>query len=161
MRRGRKPKPTRLKVMNGSLDHDPNRANKAEPKPPKTKPTKPRKLTGVAAKKWTEVTTLLDYMQVLTSADRDVLELYCVTYANWSAAVDNVKKTGQVIVKNTKGNEVAVERNPFSAELHKYSDRLMKLQAELGLSPSSRSRVSVVKAALIDPLIEMRERHLG
>jgi len=85
-------------------------------------------------------------MGMLTKADSDLMEAYCVTYSGYRQALTSVTKTGQVLVlKSDGGKSVEVRRNPYSVELHKYMDRLTKLLAEMGLTPSARSRVSAVE----------------
>lgn len=162
MRRGRKPKPTHLKVISGMAAKNPQRVNRAEPKPPRSVPAKPDYLDARASEKWDEMTALLDQMGILTTADGDLVALYCVTYSAYRTALENVNRTGQVLVtRQQDGKTVEVKRNPFSTEFHKYADKLMRLQLEMGLTPSARTRISVTKSQTVDPLLEMRNRHLG
>ena len=148
MKRGPKPKPSKLKVLAGT--DRPSRVNHAEPKPIAGRPRKPAHLQGVACTKWAEVCGLLDQMGCLTRCDRDLIALYCQTYANW-------RETLKQIEQNPGDGKT---RNPLHVEAQKYGDRLIRLLAELGLTPASRSNIRVDKVAG-DPLVEMRKRHFG
>ena len=126
-----------------------------EPQPVEGMPDMPEHLTGVAAEKWRHLAELLTDMNVITTADKDMMELYCVTYAAYREALANVAKTGQVLVtREDHGKQVEVKRNPFSTEFHRYADRMAKLLVEMGLTPSSRTRVTANPKADEDPFTE-------
>ena len=82
----------------------------------------------------------MESMSILTQADQSVLALYCSTYAQWRWLAEYVKE-GNVREISEKGG---VTTSPEAQQVHKYADRLVKLMAELGLTPSARSRIRVV-----------------
>ena len=150
---GRRPKPTAVQKASGAYKKDPGRENKLEPQPMRGAPKKPTHIKGPAAKKWVEVCRLLDSMQCLTTADGELIALFCETWAAYRAAKKRVDETGQVIeIKDENGAVVDVKRNPHSTELHRYADRLQKLCGELGLSPSARTRITRVDEPGENPL---------
>ena len=80
-------------------------------------------------------------MGVLTSVDRALLAAYCQSWALWREAEDEVRKSGQV-VKSTNGSTYM---NPWLQAAISARKDMTKLAAELGMSPSNRSRMTVPK----------------
>ena len=154
----RHPQTTASRIATGQAKTHPERVNHDEPAPPPGAPIKPEHLDEYASEAWDHVVGLFDEMSMLSRADGTLIELYAVTYSGYRQALVSVTKTGQVLVlrrDDTNGTgAVEVRRNPYSVELHKYMDRLAKLLAEMGLTPSSRSRVAVVKKDQDDPFTE-------
>jgi len=150
MTRGRKPIASEIHRMNGTYKVNPERENKQEPQPKYGRPHPSDKVTGdkVAMEKWEHCCDLLEEMGLLTTSDHDLLEQYCITYSLFSSTLAKVRTTGVVLVR-TKG-EVSITRNPFTTELQKFMDRMTKLMAELGLTPSSRARLRANPEALVD-----------
>lgn len=153
--RGRKRLTTAEKMRRGTAQKNPQRINKREPVAPTDGPTKPAHLDDLASAKWDHVVELFREMDMLSRADGDLIELYCVAYSGYRAALASVAKTGQVLVSRKPDDTVEVKRNPFSVELHKYAALVAKLLSEMGLTPSSRSRVHANNASEPDPLFEI------
>ena len=149
---GRRPKPTAVQRQSGAYKKDPGRENKHEPQPMRGAPKKPPYIKGPAAKKWLEVCLLLDSMHCLTTADGELIALFCETFAAYREAKKQVDATGLVMTVEDDDGNVDFKRNPFSTELHRYADRLQKLCGELGLSPSARTRIVKIDAAEENPL---------
>lgn len=141
--RGRKPKTTAQKEASGAHRKNPQRRNKDEPKASRGAPAKPEHVAAdeVASSQWDELCRTLDEMNILTTADRSLLALYCSTYAEWHRLQEHVSKNGCTTI-NDKGN---VGQSPEGIQVHRYADRLLKMMAEMGLTPSSRSRIKVPK----------------
>ena len=156
MKRGVKPQSSHTRHLSGQDKAHPERVNHAEPTPPPGAPDKPDYLDEIASASWDRLVKLFGEMGMLNKADAVLMELYAVTYSGYRQALVSVTKTGQVLllrVDDTKGQKMEVRRNPYSVELHKYMDRLTKLLAEMGLTPSSRTRVATTgEAASDDPL---------
>lgn len=156
--RGRKPLPTAVKEASGALQKDPQRRNKSEPKPMRGSPEVPESLLEdpVAIGCWNRTCKTLDGMGILTLAEESVLELYCRTYSQWrylSAFVSG----GNCTVITERGTATSPEAN----QVHKYSATLIKLMAELGLTPSSRSRIHAVPEEEDDPFAEFLKRRMS
>lgn len=150
MQRGRKPKPSHLKVLNGSAKKHPDRVNKHEPKAPSGRPPMPRYFDSVAKVKWKELCDLLDEMGVLSSADRTVLEMCCTAYSEYRklhATIDNHGRVGD-----------DGKAHSLTSSLHKYRAEVVRHMSELGLTPSSRSRVRTDTVGHKDPMADLRER---
>ena len=145
---GRKPLPSAIKKASGAFKKDPQRENKLEPKPLVGTPEMPAdvKKCKVAAAKFKEVCGLLRDMKVLTLTDVDHISRYSVAYANWISCVNQVRKNGIVILK-ANGD---LARNPAAVEMHACEAELHKQAVELGLTPSSRTRLKVTEQSDVD-----------
>jgi len=148
MPRGRKPLASKVHERNGSYDTNPQRRNHREPQAIEGAPEMPECVSSdeVAAAKWNETCQFLKQMGILAKSDVVLLEQFCVTYSLYLTTLKSVRKTGVVLVR-TKDGDTKAYRNPFTTELQKLMDRIHKLIADLGLSPSSRSRLT---ASVVD-----------
>ena len=79
--------------------------------------------------------SVLKDCNILSETDSHLLTNYVVTYSEWKKAAIHVSKHGH---ENEDG-----KTSTQSVTFHKLADRHMKLMSELGLSPSSRARLSV------------------
>ncbi len=136
-RSGRKPQPTHLKLLEGNPGKRP--LNKREPKPPAVTPTCPRHLSDEAKKEWRRVTPLLDTLGLLTKIDRAALAMYCEAWGRWVQAEEALRKFG-VMVKSPNGFPM---QSPYLAVANKAIDQMRGLLTEFGMSPASRTRISV------------------
>ena len=84
--RGRKPKPTALKVLEGNPGGRPLNPN--EPKPAKKAPRCPSWLEDEAKKEWKRMGKTLEQMGLLTEMDMAAFAGYCQAYARCSCAPD-------------------------------------------------------------------------
>jgi phage terminase small subunit len=82
--RGRKPKPTHLKLVQGNPGRRP--LNKQEAKPRRTVPTCPGHLNAVARREWRRVVPLLAECGLLTEVDRAPRAAYCQAWGRWVEA---------------------------------------------------------------------------
>ena len=103
----------------------------------------------------------------MTVIDKDALAAYCTAFARWREAERQVAKRGLVVVTNVKsdddGNVIGggnYIQNPWLAIANKAMEQMLKLEAEFGMTPSSRSRVKadlpqrVAQAQVREPLPE-------
>ena len=82
--RGRKPKPTALKLLEGNPGRRPIRGG--EPQPPRNQPTCPAHLSPTAKAEWKRLAQSLNKMGLLTQVDRAVFSAYCQAYGRWVEA---------------------------------------------------------------------------
>jgi P27 family predicted phage terminase small subunit len=92
-----------------------------------------------AKREWNSIIPELSRMNLLSSADRAALAAYCQAYADLASAVKTLRKTGKTI-KTEKGNFV---QHPAVGQKNRAMLIMGKFLAEFGLSPSSRTRLSV------------------
>lgn len=143
--RGRKPRPTARKVLTGNPGR--RRLNVEEPQPAavdaSTFDVPPPELDGlvVAAAYWTAVAPGLRKSRQVTEADRAALVALCV---EWDRYIEARAKAYPRVVKSASGYPMP---NPWLAIQTKALASCLKLWPELGLTPSSRSRVHVSGAA--------------
>ncbi len=135
--RGRKPKPTRLKVIEGNPGHRP--INGREPKPPASQPSCPAHLSPTAKAEWKRLARTLNKIGILTQVDRAALAAYCQSYGRWVEAEKKLTET-PVILKTPAGY---VQPSPWLAIANKQLELMAKYMAELGLTPSARSRLAI------------------
>lgn len=137
--RGRKPIPTVMKVLRGNQGKRPLPAN--EPKmPPAVATAPPVELQDdpVALKEWQRVEPMLRKSKTITQADRGALVALCQQWSRYLEANGKIASAGMV-VKAPSGYPMP---NPYLAIANKALGNCVKLWAELGLTPSSRSRVT-------------------
>lgn len=137
---GRKCVPTGIKKQRGNPGHRP--LNAAEPMPTPGRPQCPAHIQGEAKAEWDRITGELEGMGLLTSADRGVIALYCQAWARWAHAEAEVMKIGEVIKAPYTGTAMA---NPWLSIANKAHEQCHKLMAEIGLTPSARSKIKVQK----------------
>jgi len=133
--RGRKPKPTALKVLEGNPGKRPLNVN--EPKPINKAPACPKWLDDDAKKEWRRLSKQLESLGVLTELDMAAFAAYCQSYSRWKSAEEFITKHG-MIYKTSNGSWASV---PQASESHKYFKDMARLCEQFGLTPSSRSRV--------------------
>lgn len=143
--RGRKPKPTNMKLMTGNPGHRPLNANEPEmPEPVDAFDVPPEEIAGDAraAAEWSRLAPILRTSRTVTEADRGSLLALCQQWSRYSEAHASIAGTGMVI-RSPSGYPMP---NPYIAISNKALGNCVKLWAELGLTPSSRSRVSAAPA---------------
>lgn len=142
--RGRKPKPTALKMLSGNPGR--RKLNQREPVMPATDAADlpPVELSNdlVAGSEWMRLAPMLRASRTVTDADRGSLIAVCQQWSRYLEANGNVAKAGMV-VKSPSGYPMP---NPYIGIANKALGNCVKLWAELGLTPSSRSRVSATEA---------------
>ena len=133
MKRGRKPKPTVLKVLGGCRA---DRINSAEPAPAMIAPEPPDHLDRAALDEWNRLTPILMRMGVLSEADGAALALYCDAYSRWLRARRDVLERGTLIETRAGGYKL----NPHMSVINSCRRLMKALLSEFGCTPSARSR---------------------
>jgi len=152
--RGRKPKPTEQRRLDGNPGHRP--LNDDEPRTPvldDTFDTPPPELAASprAVNEWLRLAPALRKSRHVRVTDRTALMAVCLEWARYLDAMDNVRTIGMV-VKSPSGYPMT---NPLRAIVVRALGACTKLWPELGLTPSSRSRVTTSgEAAPDDPFAE-------
>jgi P27 family predicted phage terminase small subunit len=133
--RGRKPKPTALK----RLDGNPGKRgyNQAEPVLPEGLPDCPGHLAEPAREDWHRIAGTLHEAGVLTTVDRAALAAYCQAWGRWVEAEEKLQDT-PAMIKTPSGY---VQQNPWLPVANKQLDIMGRYMAELGITPASRSRI--------------------
>ncbi len=92
--RGRKPKPTAIKELEGNPGKRP--LNGHEPVPPKSTIRCPNWLETEAKKEWKRLAPALEAMGVLTAVDITAFAGYCQAYARWKEAEEFITQHGSI-----------------------------------------------------------------
>jgi P27 family predicted phage terminase small subunit len=114
------------------------------PSPPPGRTDPPSWLSEEAREVWTELSSVLEEMGVLTVADRHALARYCRLHVRWRRAEDFIDKHGPAHpLKDGNGNVKCLMPFPQVSEAAKLAVILTRMEQEFGLTPSSRTRVKV------------------
>ncbi|MDR9786792.1 MAG: phage terminase small subunit P27 family [Peptococcaceae bacterium MAG4] len=138
--RGRKPKPTALKVLEGNPGKRP--LNKNEPQPEKKAPRCPSWLEPEAKKEWKRMAKTLETIGVLTQVDKAAFAGYCQAYARWKEAEEFLSKHG-TIFKTPSGY---IQQVPQVSIAQTYLKVMKDFCSEFGLTPAARTRIQVDSA---------------
>lgn len=146
--RGRRPKPTAIKVLEGNPGKRP--INKNEPKPDKKAPKCPVWLEAEAKKEWRRMSKTLEAIGVLTQVDASAFAGYCQAFARWKEAEEFLSKHG-TIFKTPSGY---IQQVPQVSIAQTYLKIMKDFCSEFGLTPAARSRISVstIEGSFEDPM---------
>ncbi len=133
--RGRKPKPTALKVLEGNPGKRPLNTN--EPIPPKGTIKCPNWLMPEAKKEWKRLAPALEAMGVLTVADEKAFAGYCQAYARWREAEEFITQHGSIF-KTPSGYVQQVPKVSIAQQNLKI---MQSICSEFGLTPATRARI--------------------
>jgi P27 family predicted phage terminase small subunit len=133
--RGRRPKPTRLKVLTGNPGKRPLNPGELAPEP--AVPECPAELGPVAHREWDRLVGELAALRLLTNLDRAALAAYCGAYALWAESMEAIQKYGTMI-KSPSGYPV---QSPYVAIANRQAEIMMRIASEFGFTPVSRSRI--------------------
>ena len=134
--RGRRPKPTRLKMLTGNPGK--RRLNEDEPRPDANIPECPPELGPVARTEWDRLVDELAVLRMLTNLDRAALAAYCGAYALWADATVQIEKYGAMI-KSPTGFPI---QSPYLSIVNRQAEIMMRIASEFGFTPASRSRIA-------------------
>lgn len=149
--RGRKPKPTALKVLEGNPGKRPLNLN--EPKPEKKAPKCPSWLEPEAKKEWRRMSKVLEQIGVLTEVDAAAFAGYCQAYSRWKEAEEFLTKHG-TIFKTPSGY---IQQVPQVSIAQTYLKIMKDFCSEFGLTPSARTRIKAGTAGgeATDPMEDL------
>lgn len=148
--RGRKPKPTALKLLEGNPGK--RALPRDEPRPAAGLPTCPTHLCAKARREWRRIGQELAAVGMITRVDRAALAAYCAAYARWADAETKAQEQG-ILVK-TNGQ---VMTNPYIRVAESAMKLMRQFLVEFGLTPSSRSRLSAPAPKPASPGGELAE----
>ena len=148
--KGRKPTPTSLKLLKGNPGK--RAINKREPMPTAGGVGCPTWLSKEAKAEWRRVSAELDKLGLLTKVDRAALATYCESWSTFVKAQALIERYGLVYMReeerftNDDGDTVIVVRPAKIPAVAIAKDAAATIRAfctEFGLTPSSRSRMTV------------------
>ena len=95
-------------------------------------------LGPVARREWDRLVGELGKLKLVTNLDRAALAAYCGAYALWSEATEAIQKFG-TMVKSPSGYPI---QSPYLAIANRQAELMMRISAEFGFTPASRSRIA-------------------
>lgn len=133
---GRRPKPTALKILDGTQ----RGPAKREPSAPVGIPPMPERLKvdQVATGKWLELAAILHGMGVLTTGDGEALATLCEVHAAEQSCLLALRAGGATIHTDLGG----VKPNPAGSLYRSLVAMKASLLSEFGLTPSSRTKLA-------------------
>ncbi len=135
--RGRKPKPTALKIAEGNPG---KRALPAdEPSPDPVAPKCPTHLRGEARREWKRLVPLLEELGLISKIDMVAMACYCATWGRHVEAERQLAEQGYII-ETDKGNKIP---NPLIGVSNTAAKLARSFLIEFGLTPSTRARLHV------------------
>lgn len=149
--KGRKTTPENIRSLKGRIH------TKREPVPkprPMTEPLCPDLVSAdpIAAQKWEETISLLREAETLQATDSDLLTEYCLEWSRFVGCVTFLNENGStIVIRNDKGETKSVLTAPQESQRLKHLDRLLKMQIELGFTPTARTRVKPSTAKKTEP----------
>lgn len=133
--RGRKPKPTALKILEGNPGHRP--LNKKDIVVKGHLPECPDWLEDDAKVEWQRLGKALADIGMLTDMDMAAFAGYCQAYARWKAAEEFITQHGDM-VRTPNGYLQQVPQVSIAQTNQKI---MLKFCEQFGLTPSARSRL--------------------
>lgn len=154
--RGPKPKPTALRLLQGGASSRGVRENEPQPPKPEERPAPPIYLKGYALEEWDRVIDDLYATGCYANVDETMLAAYCMAYMRWRLAEESWSKMAEVdptthgaMIKTSNGNAI---QNPIVGVASSARRDMLRLAAEFGLTPSSRTQIDAGKGGERDPL---------
>jgi len=141
--RGRRPKPTNLKLLDGNPGHKPLPRN--EPKPPFGVPVKPQTVIvdPLASAEWERLVKLTSAkaVRVLTVADGPMLEGTCLAYAEFARAMKVLREQGPSYETITRDGGILFRKRPEADVATQFLGHYRNFLGHFGLSPAMRAKV--------------------
>lgn len=162
MQTGRKPKPTRLKQLEGNPGK--RELSEKEPEPQLGIPSCPAFIKGAGRKEWKRITGELYTLGLLTSIDRAALAGYCLAWGQLEEVeqeLGRMKKAYRDLARLKKRNKsLDIQASNGMIRMTSHGNAVMepllfirkqaietmhKFLVEFGMTPASRSRIEVEK----------------
>jgi P27 family predicted phage terminase small subunit len=135
--RGRKPKPTHLRLIQGNPGKRP--LNRREPRPKGVLSDPPAWFNEEQRVEWAYVIGHAPF-GLLTTLDRSVLELWVVHYLLWRRSTELCQQYGQV---QRDPSHNTVRTAPWVKTAAQQAALLSKIAEQLGFTPSARPRLQL------------------
>ena len=149
---GRKPKPTQLKALEGTLRKDRVLENEVSYPLVDELPKAPNHLQGRAETEWDKIIKSLDEVGILTENDITVLESYCFNVGLMEQAMIDINEEGVIGKETNNAGATYASENKWVNVYNKAVDRIIKIASEYGFTPSSRTRIAMPPRKYNDPL---------
>lgn len=139
MSKGRKSTPVSIKLLMGNPG---KRAIKNAPQAEDELPDCPAWLDDIAREEWERLAGGIPWVR---GADASTLEAYCAAYSRWRKAEEEMREPGKGFTADTSTG--GIKRHPLVGIALESAAQMKAMAAELGLTPSSRTRIGTTTAA--------------
>ena len=141
-RPGRKPLPDNVHYLHGNPGKR-ARDSSRQPQYKEKTPPCPKFLGPVARKEWRFIAPKLMKARVLTEVDKAVLIAYCTSFEQ---LVEGYQRLREALEQNPDAHLIRtasgyVMKNPYYSVIGQAKKEMNSAMAELGITPSSRSRI--------------------
>lgn len=149
-------KPTHLKALEGTRRKDREVPNEMKLPGVKKIPRAPKHFKGTtAAKEWRKVTKKLFVLGMLFEEDLPQLQAYCFSVYMLELAQQKLTEQNLLASYKNKAGHVYQAKNKWITIYNESIDKVVKLAAQFGFSPSSRTKISMPPTTKDDPLNEL------
>lgn len=139
-RRGPKPTPKEILRIRGSWR---GKEGPSDVKAPPGAPDKPEWLKERQSEVWDKLIPLLAAMGILSKVDCNALARYCQFIVRWIECEEWIDKYGTTYPQKSKdGTVLGMAEFPQVKRSQSLSLALSKLEAEFGMTPSARARLT-------------------
>lgn len=139
-RPGPAPTPSNVLELRGRPGH--RKGNPDEPELTASVPRCPQWLSKAARQEWRRLARRMAAVGMLTELDRDVLAFYCSEVSKAAECAEHVDQHGEVQTTEKSGYS---SPTAHAIQLERHLANVLKFGAQLGLTPSARSRVQALK----------------
>lgn len=151
MARGRKPLPTEIKKLRGTDQPCRILDDEMAPPPISNIPAPPDGMRDIAKSEWYRIVGELSSLKILSNLDLALIEIYCNEYCVYLEMEQTLQKNGRVIFyKDKDGHLLRAQAAPHQRIADRAVEKMLKIAAEFGFTPSARTRISAGLAALKD-----------
>jgi P27 family predicted phage terminase small subunit len=151
--RGRRPKQTAVKILEGNPGKRRLNAAEMQPEPGVPDPPEVLNLDPVALDEWNRIAPQLAALGVLTRLDAVALSAYCMRFARMIESQKLIDRYGMLLLEGKK-----IRRNPAIRFWNDALRELLRWGVEFGLTPASRSRIRIEKPQEEDALDQFLRR---
>jgi P27 family predicted phage terminase small subunit len=142
--RGRKKIPTEIKELRGTARADRKTPAQMKPDPFQNIPMPPEHLGEIAQAEWINIVSNYAKLNMLSSLDASMIASYCTLIEQYIEANTELKAQSKIVqVFNADGSVKGTTANPLIKIANEALDRALKIAVELGLTPASRTKISV------------------
>ena len=144
MSRGRPPKPTALKKLQGTYRSDQALNNEMSPAPIASIPAAPDFLGDAGTREWYIVLSNYAKLNMLSPLDLPMIAAYCKEIERYIDINKQLTdKIRTITLKNPDGSVKNVIINPLVKIASESLEKAMKIAVQCGLTPASRTRIAV------------------
>lgn len=150
--RGRKPIPTEMKALQGTLRK--HRLNPAEPKGTPGRPAAPAWLSSRAVALFEATCDAMDERNTLAVEWCDAIAAYAASLEDVEIATAAIRRHGATYITHTITGDMIVRPRPETSMRSEAMRRAQMLRTELGLGPVASMRVAANPVVIANPYEE-------